>query len=179
MLVSYIGIRYLSTALRYTSGTYINTAHLEKAGQLHLPTGDASYGDHPEKSDIRLKVGLIHVSQGPCSMRRKNMREVLPASRYPTDPQPSATYHWSISPWSGTMPWHHYITVGPAICDGQACISGTRIPVAVVLANLATGLTAEDLRQSYPGLLPEAVSAALAYAAELTNERVVRLPPAA
>ena len=31
------------------------------------------------------------------------------------------------------------ITTDPAVCQGQACISGTRIPVAVVLDNLAAG----------------------------------------
>lgn len=77
------------------------------------------------------------------------------------------------------MIWQDHITVDPAVCHGQACIRGTRIPVAVVLANLAAGSTAADLRRSYPGLGPEAIPAALAYAAALANERVVALPPAA
>jgi uncharacterized protein (DUF433 family) len=47
-----------------------------------------------------------------------------------------------------------------------------------VLANLAAGLTAEEIRRSYPSLGPEAVGAALAYAADLAAERVVPLPPA-
>jgi uncharacterized protein (DUF433 family) len=37
------------------------------------------------------------------------------------------------------------ITTDPAVCHGQACISGTRIPVAVVLDNLAAGLSSERL----------------------------------
>jgi uncharacterized protein (DUF433 family) len=53
---------------------------------------------------------------------------------------------------------------------------GTRIPVAVVLANLAAGLTEEELFRSYPSLTPDAVRAALAYAADLAQERVVPLP---
>lgn len=77
------------------------------------------------------------------------------------------------------MNWQDQITVDPAICHGQACISGTRIPVAVVLANLAAGLSPDEIRRSYPGLGPEAVAAALAYAAALAAERVVSLPPAA
>ena len=36
-----------------------------------------------------------------------------------------------------TMVWQDYITVDPAVVHGKACIRGTRIPVAVVLANLA------------------------------------------
>lgn len=75
------------------------------------------------------------------------------------------------------MLWQDHITVDPAVCHGQACIRGTRIPVAVVLANLAAGLSPEEIRQSYPGLGAEAVGAALAYAADLAAERVVALPP--
>ena len=37
------------------------------------------------------------------------------------------------------------ITTDPAVCLGQACISGTRISVAVILDNLAAGLTSEEI----------------------------------
>jgi hypothetical protein len=33
------------------------------------------------------------------------------------------------------MDWREHITVNPAVLHGKACIRGTRIPVAVVLAN--------------------------------------------
>lgn len=55
-------------------------------------------------------------------------------------------------------------------------ITGTRIMVSVVLDNLASGLTAEDILHSYPALSQEAIQAAIAYAAELARERVVELP---
>ena len=74
------------------------------------------------------------------------------------------------------MKWQEYITVDPAICHGQACIKGTRIMVPVVLDNLAAGLSAEEIIRSYPSLTPEAIQAAIAYAAELARERVVSLP---
>jgi len=74
------------------------------------------------------------------------------------------------------MNWRNYITVDPAICHGQACISGTRVMVSVVLDNLAAGLTPDEILQSYPSLTREAVQAAIAYAAELARERVVALP---
>ncbi len=74
------------------------------------------------------------------------------------------------------MTWQEHVTVDPAVAHGKACIRGTRIPVAVVLANLAAGLTADDIIHSYPSLTPEAVQAALAYAAELAEERVLPLP---
>jgi len=74
------------------------------------------------------------------------------------------------------MRWQDHVTVDPAVCHGQACMTGTRIPVAVVLANLAAGLTSEEILRSYPTLTLEAIRAALAYAADLAQERVVALP---
>jgi uncharacterized protein (DUF433 family) len=55
-------------------------------------------------------------------------------------------------------------------------MQGTRIPAAVVLANLAAGLTGDEILRSYPSLTPAAIKAALAYAADLAQERVVALP---
>ena len=72
--------------------------------------------------------------------------------------------------------WRNYISVDPAVCHGQACIQGTRIPVSVVLDNLAVGLTPDDIVRSYPTLSRDGISAAIAYAAELTRERVVAMP---
>jgi uncharacterized protein (DUF433 family) len=74
-----------------------------------------------------------------------------------------------------TMDWRQHITVDPAVCHGQACVRGTRIPASVVLDNLAAGLTADELLQSYPTLTREAIQASVAYAAELARERVVAL----
>ena len=74
------------------------------------------------------------------------------------------------------MNWQDYITVDPNICHGKACIKDTRIMVSVILDNLAAGLTAEEIVQSYPSLSPEAVQAAVNYAAELARERVLVLP---
>ena len=62
------------------------------------------------------------------------------------------------------------IVVDPAICHGKACIRGTRIMVSVVLANLADGLTAQDIIGEYPSLSADDVHAALVYAAELAGE---------
>ena len=49
-------------------------------------------------------------------------------------------------------------------------------PVAVVLANLADGLSAEEIAKSYPSLTVGGIQAALAYAADLAQERVLPLP---
>lgn len=74
------------------------------------------------------------------------------------------------------MRWQDYIVVDPAVCHGKACIKGTRIMVSVVLDNLAAGLSPDEILRSYPSLSREAIQAAIAYAAELTRERVVLLP---
>ncbi len=74
------------------------------------------------------------------------------------------------------MVWQDFISVDPTVVHGQACIRGTRIPVAVVLANLADGVTADELIRSYPALTRPSIQAALAYAAELAQERVLPLP---
>ncbi|HEY0874758.1 MAG TPA: DUF433 domain-containing protein [Vicinamibacterales bacterium] len=58
---------------------------------------------------------------------------------------------------------------------GVACIAGTRIPVTVVLDNLAARVPEERLLAEYPSLMPEAIVAALAYAAELAREETIVL----
>jgi hypothetical protein len=46
------------------------------------------------------------------------------------------------------MAWRERISINPVVCHGQACIKGTRIPVAVVLDNLAAGLSAQEIAAS-------------------------------
>jgi uncharacterized protein (DUF433 family) len=48
--------------------------------------------------------------------------------------------------------------------------------VSAILDNLAAGLTAEEIGREYPSVSVAAVRAALAYAAELSHERVVSVP---
>ncbi len=74
------------------------------------------------------------------------------------------------------MNWREHITVDPQVCHGKACIKGTRVLVSVVLDNLAAGLSAEEIMQSYPSVSAEAIRAALAYAADLAGERVLAIP---
>ena len=71
------------------------------------------------------------------------------------------------------MDWRERISTYPAVCHGQACIKGTRIPVAVVLDNLAAGMNADEIVASYPPLAVDDVRAAAAYAADLARERII------
>lgn len=71
------------------------------------------------------------------------------------------------------MDWRERITVNPMICHGKACIKGTRIMVSVILDNLASDVNEKEILESYPSLTLEDIKAAIAYAAELTRERLV------
>ena len=62
------------------------------------------------------------------------------------------------------------LSSNPDICAGEICARGTRIPVTVILDNLAEGATSDEILMSYPSLRPEHIKAALAYAAELAHE---------
>jgi len=73
------------------------------------------------------------------------------------------------------MNWRERITVDPLICHGKACIKGTRIMVSVILDNLAEGVSEMEILKSYPSLTLEDIKAAIAYAAELSRERLVPL----
>lgn len=71
------------------------------------------------------------------------------------------------------MNWKDRITVDPLVCHGKACVKGTRVLVSVILDNLADGVPEEDILKSYPTLRKNDIKAAIAYAAELSRERLV------
>jgi len=68
------------------------------------------------------------------------------------------------------------ISIDPGVCFGTPCIRGTRIWVALILENLAHGVTEAELLEAYPQLTVEDIHAAMAYAAEVTRERVIPVP---
>jgi uncharacterized protein (DUF433 family) len=74
------------------------------------------------------------------------------------------------------MNWKQRITVNPLVCHGKACIKDTRIMVSVILDNLAANVSADEILKAYPSLSPEDIQAAVSYAAELANERVISIP---
>jgi uncharacterized protein (DUF433 family) len=71
------------------------------------------------------------------------------------------------------MKWTEYISVDPLTCHGKACFKGTRVLVSSVLDNLAAGVSTDEIQRQYPSVTPDAIKAAIAYAAELSHERVV------
>ena len=73
------------------------------------------------------------------------------------------------------MNWRERITVDPLVCHGKACIKGSRIMVSIILDNLAEGISETEILKSYPSLIYDDIRAAIAYAAELTREKLVPL----
>jgi uncharacterized protein (DUF433 family) len=56
---------------------------------------------------------------------------------------------------------------------GKACIRGMRIPVSVIVGQLAHGATVDEILGDYPDLEKADVQQALEYAAWLAQEQVV------
>lgn len=73
------------------------------------------------------------------------------------------------------MNWRERITVDPLVCHGKACIKGSRVMVSIILDNLAEGVSETEILKSYPSLIYEDIRAAIAYAAELSREKLVPL----
>lgn len=56
------------------------------------------------------------------------------------------------------------IEINPRVCNGKPVIKGTRIPVTVILEQVAEGELWQDLLDAYPELTLEDIKAALRYA---------------
>jgi uncharacterized protein (DUF433 family) len=64
------------------------------------------------------------------------------------------------------------ITFDPQIMGGRACIRGMRIPVSVIVGQVAHGASLDEILQGYPDLERQDIEQAIAYAAWLTQEEV-------
>ena len=64
------------------------------------------------------------------------------------------------------------ITFDREVMGGRACIRGMRIPVSLIVSQLAHGASEAEVLREYPDLEPEDVRQALAYAAWLAREEV-------
>ena len=65
--------------------------------------------------------------------------------------------------------WRRRINADPAVHHGDPCITGTRVPVSVIVGSVADGDTFEQILSSYPQLTREDIQAALLCAAEAVN----------
>ncbi len=57
------------------------------------------------------------------------------------------------------------IVCDPKILNGKPIIRSTRISVALILQNIASGMTREEILRGYPTLTEEGLDAALDFAA--------------
>ena len=64
------------------------------------------------------------------------------------------------------------ITFDSKIMGGRACIRGMRIPVSVIVGQIAHGATFEEVLADYPDLERADIQQALGYAAWLAQEEV-------
>ncbi len=64
------------------------------------------------------------------------------------------------------------ITFDQNLMGGRACIRGMRIPVSVIVGQIAHGASFEEVLADYPDLEREDIQQAIEYAAWLTQEQV-------
>ena len=64
------------------------------------------------------------------------------------------------------------ITFETQIMGGRACIRGMRIPVSVIVGQIAHGATFDEILEGYPDLVREDIQQAVEYAAWLTQEEI-------
>ncbi len=58
------------------------------------------------------------------------------------------------------------IEINPRVCNGKPVIKGTRIPVSIILEQIAEGESKETILTGYPELQEADIRAALLYAKE-------------
>jgi uncharacterized protein (DUF433 family) len=68
------------------------------------------------------------------------------------------------------------VTFDPKVLGGRACIRGMRIPVSVIVSQVAHGASPEEILKDYPDLEPEDLRQAMEYAAWLTSEEIHPAP---
>lgn len=68
------------------------------------------------------------------------------------------------------MDWRTYIHSDPEIGFGKPIFRGTRIKVEFVLKLMAGGWNPAQMAEEYPGILPEHLLAAAAFAAEMMQD---------
>ncbi|HZV47303.1 MAG TPA: DUF433 domain-containing protein [Thermodesulfovibrionales bacterium] len=70
------------------------------------------------------------------------------------------------------MAMFNRITFDPKIMGGRACLRGMRIPVSVIVGQIAHGATIQEVLADYPDLEQQDITQALEYAAWLAQEEV-------
>ena len=66
------------------------------------------------------------------------------------------------------------IEIDPRVCNGKPVIKGTRIPVSVILEQVAEGESWDEVLSGYPELHKEDIQAALFYATASLDHMEIR-----
>ena len=64
------------------------------------------------------------------------------------------------------------ITFDQNIMGGRDCVRGMRVPVSVIVRQIAHGASFEEILSGYPDITHEDIQQAIEYAAWLTEEQV-------
>jgi uncharacterized protein (DUF433 family) len=67
------------------------------------------------------------------------------------------------------------IEIYPRVCNGRPVVKGTRIPISVILEQIAEGESWETILAGYPELKREDLQAVLFYARESIDHSEVRV----
>lgn len=73
---------------------------------------------------------------------------------------------------NGAEDWREAIVSTPDVLRGKPRLKGTRIPVSLVLGYLAMGRSVEEVREQFPDLAREQITACLSYARDLAEFEV-------
>ena len=65
------------------------------------------------------------------------------------------------------------IVINPKVMVGKPVIKGTRIPVYMVVKQIAQGMTVDEILEDYPRLTKEDIKAALLYCAEVVEDETI------
>lgn len=71
------------------------------------------------------------------------------------------------------------IQIDPRICNGKPVIAGTRIPVTVILDQMAAGCSRKDIKRKYPGITDEQISGVLEYCRSMIDHTELELQASA
>jgi len=73
------------------------------------------------------------------------------------------------------MKEHPQITADPKVMTGMPCIKGTRVTVANVVRQIATGRTTDEICRDYPYLTSNSIRSALEFAADISASETYEL----
>jgi uncharacterized protein (DUF433 family) len=71
------------------------------------------------------------------------------------------------------LDWRDHISSDPKVMHGKPCFKGTRIPVDLILEELAHGREMSDLMEAYPRIKETDIKASLLFAAEYLRDITV------